>query len=253
MTDEFAYTGAQATFSYNGGVIAAGEVDIKKTRAVASSGPRLGKYGQFKVGGGFDFTGSVKRIQIDGELLVALMTDTPTTGTAETLKSGRAITADGWVDNTDTSIATPSRIRLTVATAPVTTAGTITVVGEDANGNGITEEVSVGLLGIGEYATTKKVFKQAYGTYNHGVVSATGTLTVASITGDSTAGVGAPLYWDMIARVDSGTKNIVITALNCFFTSGGFKHTSPDAQGKDEMTFTMQDVDADLTVSYVSA
>jgi hypothetical protein len=45
----------------------------------------------------------------------------------------------------------------------------------------------------------------------------------------------------------------VITALNCFFTAGGFKHTGPDAQGKDEMTFTMQDVDADLTVSYVSA
>jgi len=253
MTDEFAYTGAQATFSYNGGVIAAGEVDIKKTRAVASSGPRLGKYGQFKMGGAFDFTGSVKRIQIDGELLVALMTDTPTTGTAETLKSGRVLTADGWVDNTDTVIATPSRIRLTVATAAVTTAGVITIVGEDANGNGITEEVSVGLLGIGEYATSKKAFKQAYGTYNHGVISATGTITVASIVGDSTAGVGAPLYWDMIARVDSGSANIVITALNCFFTSGGFKHTGPDAQGKDEMTFTMQDVDADLTVSYVSA
>ena len=252
MTDEFAFTGAQATFSYNG-VIDVGEVDIKKTRAVASSGPRLGKYGQFKVGGAFDFTGAVKRIQKDGEFLVALMTDTPTTGTAETLKTGRALTADGWVDNTDTVIATPSRIRLTVATAAVTTAGVITIVGEDANGNGITEEVSVGLLGIGEYATSKKVFKQAYGTYNHGVVSATGTITVASIAGDSTAGVGAPLYWDMVVRVDSGTKNIVITALNCFFTSGGFKHTGPDAMGKDEMTFTMQDVDADLTVSYVSA
>jgi hypothetical protein len=157
------------------------------------------------------------------------------------------------VDNTDTSIATPSRIRLTVATAEIDTAGYITVVGEDVNGNGLTEEVYVGLLGIGEYATTTNVFKQAYGTYNHGVVSATGTFTIASITGDSSAGVGEPKIWDMVARTDDGTNNIVITANNCFFTSGSFKHSDADKQGSDEMTFTMRDPDTDLTIEYVNA
>ena len=243
------YTAVKGVLDY-GGPIAFVKFDITWNRDVAKQ-ERGGMWSPLNLPGGFEVKGTVTTIITDGALLAASINETPTTGTAETLKSGRALLIDGWVDNVDTSIATPSRIRLTVAAAPVTTAGYITLIGTNANDQEISEEVYVGLLGIAENATSKQVYKTCLGTYNHGVVSATGTLTVASIVGDSTVNVGSPKIFNLIGSVVDGSSNVTITCNNVFFTGGGLPVESVNTVIKGEFPFVMRDADADFTLSYV--
>jgi len=249
------YTGAQGTITYAGSTLAALECDITVSRGVASSGPRMGKQSAYKVGGVLDMTGTIKRIQVDGELLAALMTGAPTTGTAETLKDHVAVAADGATSMDDTTIATASRIRATVETSAITTGGTLDIVGEDANGVRKTEVLTFGgAEGIGEYETTLGTFKKVYYAYVTGIRSTgVGTIVITSITGDASADVGEPKYWNLVVTMADGSNNVIITANNCFFTGGSLKAAGADKQLLDEMTFTMRDPDTDLTISYVNA
>jgi len=169
------------------------------------------------------------------------MTATPSTGAAETLKTARSLAADGWVDNTDTAIAAASRIRLTVATSAITTAGYIVIVGEDSDGNHIEEAVSVGLLGVGEYATSARAFLKAYGTYNHGVASTgVGTLTIASITGSSTYTIDDPEIFDLVIGVSKGTKSVVYTLPDCWIPDFGLNFSALDKEVREEHEVKMR-------------
>lgn len=243
------YTAVKGVLNY-GGDIAFVKFDINWNRDVAKQ-ERGGKWSPLNLPGGFEAKGTVTVIVVDGELHAASINETPTTGTAEELKTGRSVAADGWVDNTDTVIATPSRIRITVETSAITTEGYIYLDGEDAAGNHISDVVYVGLLGVGEFATSRAVFLKGYGTYNHGIRSTgVGTLKIHSIAGDSTVNVGSPKIGNLIGSVVDGASNVTITCNNVFFTGGGLPVESVNTVIKGEFPFVMRDADADFTLSY---
>jgi hypothetical protein len=180
------------------------------------------------------------------------ITDAATTGAAETLKDHVTLTADADTAMDDTTIASPSRIRITVETAAITTAGTLDLVGEDVNGNAIFEQVIVGLLGIGEYVTSGKQFKKLYRVYNTGIRSTTGTLVIASIAGASTYTVGAaPKYYDLeFGGLDSVTGNYIkVFANNCWTNSSGMAAGDASHVFEDAVGFTIEDLDADLSIA----
>jgi len=244
------YTAVKGVLDYAGSPIAFVSFDIKFNRDVATQ-IRGGQRTPLNLPGGFTVAGTVKTIVVDGAMLAAVVTDTPTTGSAEELKTGRSVAADGWVDNADTAIATPSRIRVTVETSAMTTAGYVYLDGEDSAGNHISDAVYVGLLGVGEYATSSKIFLKCYGTYNHGVRSTgVGTLKIHSIAGDATANIGDPKIFNLIGSVVDGASNVTITCNNVFFTGGGLPVESVNTVIVGEFPFVMRDADADFSMTY---
>jgi len=202
-------TGAKGYIKLDGAVWADADFDFKLMRGAATHA-RSGKHSDVNYPGKLSATITAKNIMRSGAMMGGQITDTATTGAAETLKDHVTLTADGDTAMDDTTIASASRIRVTVETAAVTTAGTLDLVGEDANGNAIFEQLAVGLLGIGEYATSRRQFKKLYRVYNNGIRSATGALIVAAIAGASTYTVtGAPKYYDLeFGGLDEVTGNV---------------------------------------------
>lgn len=251
-----AYTGVQGSVLYAGSPIAVAEYDIKIKRGVASHA-RSGKWSDYKVPGKVDVTGSIKRIQVDGELLAALLNATPATGAAETLHAGLTCPGSGAesiTDMTDTSIASASRIKLTATGGPVTGAGTAVLIGTDANGVETSEVLAVPTLAENSYATSKNTFLTlTHVALKEVTMGAGDTLAVSSITGSSTVTIGEPKVFNLVGKVDDGSNHIYITANNCFFTDGEFKFSDADSILEDSLSFTMRDPDADLTIEYVNA
>ena len=185
-----------------------------------------------------------------------MLTDTSTSGTGGTIKSGIAVTANGWTDSTSPTIATPSQVRATVAGFAMTTAGILTVIGTDADGTPIEEALSIGLLGVGEYVTGKLLFKTVTGVYVTAIRSTSGgTLTLASIVGAAAYSVTAnPITYDLIfGGIDSVTGNyILVTANNCFASKSGLAFADANTVFMDDVAFTIEDLDADLSVTDVT-
>jgi hypothetical protein len=138
----------------------------------------------------------------------------------------------------------------------MTTAGTLTVIGTDANGNAIEEPLSIGTLGVGEYVTGKLLFKTVTGVYVTGIRSTSGgTITLTSIVGAAAYSVTAnPMSYDLIfGGVDSVTGNyILVTANNCFASKSGLQFADANTVFMDDISFTIEDLDADLSVTDVT-
>jgi hypothetical protein len=249
-----AYTGVQGIVSYAGAPIAIAECDVTITRGVAAH-PRSGKWSDLKLPGKLDVAGTLKRIQVDGVWLTALLTGTPTTGAAEALHAGLTYpgaAGENVTDMTDTVIAAASIIRLTALTAAITAGGHAILRGTNVDGADIIDDVTVPTLGINATVDSKLAFKTLTHVALFDIVGAGGTLKVDSIVGDSTAGVAEPKTWNFIGEVVDGTNHIYINMNNCFFTSGKFHFSNANAQLSDEMAFTMKDPDADLSIEYIN-
>lgn len=215
---------------------------------------RVGRMMPYKISGGAEVTGSIGRDQVDPAWLAAILTDTPTTGAAENLKSGVPVTADGATAMDDTTIASPSKIRATVATSAITTGGDLDIVGEDASGEHITDTLTFTDEGVGEYQTTKKLFKKVYYAYVRGIRSTGGgTFTIASIEGDTTATLSpTQKTFSLSGEYTKGSNYVRITCNNCLFDSGGF-NIQDGSPARDDMTWYMRgDSDADLIIEGVN-
>jgi hypothetical protein len=253
MTQD-AYTGVQGVVSYAGAPIAIAECDITITRGVAVH-PRSGKWSDYKLPGKADVTGTLKRIQVDGLWLAALLNATPTTGTATLLEAAAIFTAGTAYPINDAVVVTPSRIRITLSVDSITTGGTATIYGTDANDVAISEVIVIANgSAAGTTWTSTKVFKTCTYWLPVGIASTGGgKFAFNSIAGDATVDLGEPKTWDFAGSVVDGTNNIYVNMLDCFFTSGKFHFSDANAMLSDEMAFTMKDPDAGLTVTYVNA
>lgn len=245
------YTGVHGVLLKDGSPFAVAEYSVKIKRGVASHA-RSGKWSDIKMPGKIDVTGSITRIMVNAEMLKAILTATPSTGAAETLHAGLTCPGSGAesiTDMTDTSIASASIIQLKALGGPVTVAGTAILIGTDANGNEVSEVISVTTLAENSTVTSKRTFKTlTHVALKDVAMGAEDTLEVKSIVGSSTATVGSPLMFDLVGGCEDGSNSVMIETDDCFLTDGEFKFTDADSMLEEPLSFTMKDPDAGLRV-----
>ena len=160
------------------------------------------------------------------------LNDTPITGTAGTLLATSHVldATDNYEDMTTPTIATPSRIRYTLQTNAITVAGTITIIGEDADGNALSEIIEVPASAIGATFTSQHVYKKVHGHTIRAIDSTSdlGTFAVTSITGNTSYTVGNPKIFDLVGGVEKDGKSIIVTHPDCWFSSGGLTWDSSE-------------------------
>lgn len=221
------YTGAMGTITVGGVPLADVQYDVKWERGTVSH-TRGGKHSDINIPGKLAVTTKITKALVYGDIEKTLgysLTDTPITGTAETLLASSHVLdgTDNYEDMTDDTIATASRIRYTLQTNAITTGGTISIIGEDKDGNAMEEMIVVEPSAIGTTWTSTKVFKKVYGHVLRGMDSTSdlGTFAVASIAGSSTYTVGDPKIFDLVGTLTKGGHTIVITQPDCWFKAGG--------------------------------
>lgn len=247
------YTGIEGVIREDGTIRAFVKFNLDIKRNVASA-KRGAAWSALNRPGTVEVTGSITEIVIDGNLYSKLISKTPSTGAAETLKAGLSVAADGYTAMTDTVIAAPSLVRLTVATAAMTTPGTVTLIGEDASGQPREETLAVGLLGIGECVTSKTAFKEVFGAFVKDLRSTgSGTLTVASIAGASTVTIDEGADIDIIGGVENGSDYVRFTCNNSFLTGGSIEIADADTIIEGEFPFAMRDAAADFSETHNTA
>lgn len=249
------YTGIHGTVTVAGASIADVFYDLKWKRATVSHG-RSGKYSDTNYPGKLTVETKLKKMLIYADAAVVLgysLTDTPITGTAETLLATSHVldASDNYEDMTDDTIATLSRIRYTLQTKAITAGGTITIIGEDNDGNAISEIIEVAdTASIGDTWTTTKLFKKVYGHTIRAIDSADdlGTFAVASIAGSASYAVGDPKVFDLVGTLTQGSTTIVFTQPDCWFTEGGIAWEDAGKVIDVELPVAMRDPDT-LTVA----
>ena len=244
------YTGIMGTVTVGGVPLADVEYDLKWERTTVSH-QRSGKRSAINIPGSLKVSTTIKKalVRTDAPTVIgSTLTDVPATGTAGNIKTGVTLTADGRTASTSPTIATPSRVRATVVTANITTEGTLTIIGEDANGVVITDPIPVGLLTVGQYVTSSKVFKKVYGVDVDGIRSTTGTLTIASLAGNASYTVGDPKIFYLVGTLTKGVHTLVFTQPDCWFANGGINWTNGDEIVEVNLNVEMHDPDL-LTVA----
>lgn len=249
-----AYTGVQGVVTYADAALADAMFDFTITRGLAT-GQRSGKWSDLNKPGKVTVTGKITRIQRNADLIQAALNATPTTGTAIEIEAAATFTAGTAIALNDAPPTTPSRIRVTLSVAALTTGGTLIIYGTDPNDNAISEVLT---LENGSAAsstwTTRHVFKTCTYALPVGIASSGGgKLAFAGIAGDSTVNVGDPKTFNLIGYVEDGSNNITITLSNCFFTGTKFSFTDASAQLMDDVPFAVTDPDADVIVTGVDA
>ena len=240
------FTGIQGALTIAGSTFAIAEVDVKFDRAVLEH-ERSGSWSKLKTAGQVDFTGSLKRIQINGDLVQKMLNATPVSGSAVALHAGlTAGVADGETitDMTDPA-ALSSRVRATVLTAAVTVAGRITLIGTDVNDAYHSEILTIPVGSINDTITSTTVFKTVEEATQSDVVNTGGTIKLDAIVGSATTTIGAPEYWTLVATVTSGSDSITLTVTNCFFTSAVYMFGTEMLS--DELEFTTTDAAANIS------
>jgi hypothetical protein len=157
-----------------------------------------------------------------GIVLGYSMSDTPITGANGVLQAANTFTADS-VEAIGANPTAASRVKITVGTAAITTAGKVIVYGTDASDQVIAEIYTIPL---GTVATTTftgtKVFKT---TTHYAIIDLVGdtgcTLALDSVAGSSTLTFGDPKIFDLVGTLTKGAKSITITQQDCWLKNGG--------------------------------
>lgn len=195
---------------------------------------------------------SIKFVQSGFDLFTAVMTDAPLTGTAHVLHAGISdpATTPELTAMTTVNCTTPSRIRFTALTAPVTTPGTITIVGTDVNDAPHSEIVTIPIMAIDAYVTSQTFFKTVSYVSTSTYVQASGTLSVSSIAGGSTATITPHSKRMTVVIQATNSKGVrgTLTINNCWPTQNEFSLTG-GAKSMMEPTvpFAIADPDNDVT------
>lgn len=159
-----------------------------------------------------------------GTNIIPSLTAASVGGTADAVIGATVFGAvNDWTAAAKT-LTTPSILSFELGTDVVTTAGTITIRGTDANGTEIEDIIAFPktmLVGGKVYST--KPFKTTTGWYNNGVVSmGGGTIKIDGVAGTTTWTAGAPETFELeIDLVKGGhtTKAVIPTA---WFKNGGW-------------------------------
>lgn len=242
------YTGVHGLMYVDSAPVAYAEFSVKISRGVASH-KRGGKHSDIKLAGKLDVTGTINRIKINADFLGKMLNTTSLTGQAKTLHSGLTCGGSNTITAMTTTDADESKIRFTVATANITSAGKAVLRGLDVNGNPLTEQIDIPTLTVGQYVTSQNVFSTLYDVTLFDVDSTGGgTLVVTSVAGAASYTVGTPDYFTLKGELNDGTNHMYISMANCFITEGEFKFSDADEIVEENISFTMKDPDADLSI-----
>lgn len=242
------YTGVHGLMYVDTVAVAYAEFSVKISRGVASH-KRGGKHSDIKMSGKIDVTGTINRIQINADFLGKLLNTTALSGQAQTLHAGLTCGGTDTITAMSDTDADESKIRLTVATSAITTAGKAVLRGLDVNGNPLTEQIAITTLTVGQYVTSQNVFSTLYDITLFDVDSTGGgTLVVTSLAASASYTVGAADYFTLKGEVNDGTNHIYVNMANCFLTEGEFKFSDADEIVEENLSFTMKDPDADLSI-----
>jgi len=172
------------------------------------------------------------------------MSDTPITGTAGVLQAANTFTAD-TVETIGANPATASRVKITVGTAAITTAGKVVVYGTDANDQAITEIYTIPIsTPAGTSFTGTKVFKTTTHYAIFDLVGDTGcTLAIDSVAGSSTLTFGDPKVFDIVGTLTKGAKSITITQQQCWLKNGGISWVDSGRVVEVDADVSMHDPD----------
>lgn len=247
------YTGVHGVTTVGGAPKDTIEVDIEITRSPVVQDV-TGSYAPKKVQGGFDIVITLKDILEDGGFLGRIINATPITGTAVTLEAAKVFTAGTAFEINDAPPTTPSKIKLTLTVAPITTGGYVVLVGTDVNDNEISEVIEIENGAIaGTTWTSQGVFKTCPYMLPHTVASAGGgKFTVDAIVGAAAYTVGDEDVFNFVGKLDKGTPEIVFTCNNCFLTSAKTGYKNVKAMVLSDFRIEMQDADTDFSMAYVT-
>jgi len=251
MTD---FTGVHGIVTVDGGAIAIGECDIKFSRDI-SEYVRTGKYSKLKIPGGLDATGTIRRIQIDGDLMEKVM-GAATTGTAVELHAGVAPPTAGTntIDDMTDPAALSSIIQLEYLTQAVSAAGRLTLSGTDVNDAQQVEILTIAEGAAGTTVDSTKVFKTVEFATMVDYAQVDGTIGIDAITSrQDISAIGPGEYFDLVGYVESGSYYIKITLTNCWFTEGGIHFTDADSIVEESLPFVVKDLDVGTLITHVTA
>ncbi len=243
------FTGVHGALQYAGVTIGYAEANVKITRNVIEA-KRGGKRSNIQAPGKFSITGSITRYMLDGSKLADLITDTPVTGTSQTLvNAGASLNTAGIMSQSGTN-AGNAKVRVTTAGATTTTQTVLTFYGTDPAGN-IAQDYIVIPAGtpINTTFDTSKVFATVTRIDNTVAAGSGVTCGIASVAGVTTAVVSVPKYFTLIFSVTKGSSNVVYTLPRCFLTSGEFSLGDADTPVQDKLDFAVEDAD-NATLSY---
>ena len=173
---------------------------------------------------------TIKTFKVTGALQKAEMlrmigyglNETPMIGTGGTLQAAATFTA-GTPIVIGANPGTPSRVRIALSVAPITTAGTVVVIGTDMNNNPISETFVIpDDSTAGTNFDGMQIFKTTAYAIPVDVVSATGQFQFESLAGTSAYIFGPLKIFDLIGKAEDDDGNIFqVTAPDCWFKNGG--------------------------------
>jgi len=208
-----------------------------------------------KIPGGLDATGTIRRIQINGDLMEKVM-GTATTGTATELHAGVSpptATTNTIVDMTDPA-SLSSIICLEYLSAAVSAAGRLILSGTDVNDAQQVEILTIDTGAAGTKVYSTKVFKTTEFATMVDYVQSGGTISVDSVSSrQDVSAIGPGEYFNLVGYVETGSYYIKITLTNCWFTEGGIHFTDADSIVEESLPFVVKDLDEGTLITHVVA
>lgn len=244
------YTSQEGEVRYNGNYVGTVAFEATVTRDVIEIG-RAGKYSDLVKPGKVSFSGKVQYGLVTGEFMRDVMddgTNTSSTGD-ETLHA--SVAGSGALQTITSAITdptTPRPIKITTATTDTLTPDAITVYGTDKDDKPIVEAIS--------YTDSPGSFYGSlpFKTVSHYTVPASmdanDSVTLLG-TGLTTTTLGKPKYFTITAKLfpKVGSKYILLTLNNVFFTNFPLILGSASDAVLPEQEIAVQDPDVDIILS----
>lgn len=241
------YTDVNGTIKIDDVTLADVECDFSWERTTIGH-KRAGKRSEINFPGGFTYKLTVKKALIRDDIPSTIgysLTDTPISGTADSVKEATVFGDAGVYTEAAKTMTTPSVIRFTLSVDVVTTAGYVTLIGEDAGGNIIEDTVYFPTtMLVGGTVDTAKPFKKVYGWLNQGVVSTGGgKIALDGVAGTSTWTVGDPKIFDLELDLTKGAHVLKANIPDCWFTTGGISWTAGGELIENSLNVAIHDWD----------
>jgi len=241
------YTDVNGVLSIGGVALADVQCDFSWERKSVTY-ERASKRSPIELPGSFSYNLTLKKALVRDDIpttIVYSLTDATIGGTADAVLAATVFgAANAWTAAAKT-MTTPSILSFELSVAAVTTAGTITIVGEDANANVIEETVAFPTtMLVGAKVYTTKYFSKTAGFYNNGVVSTgAGKIKIDGVAGGSTWTVGDPGIFDLDVELTKGAHTLKASIPDCWFKTGAISWSTGGEVLENPLSVAIHDFD----------
>jgi len=218
------YTGVNGAMTIDGVPFADIQYDIRWATSDVNF-TRSNKRSDGCIPGKRSVSTKIRKVFVHDDAAIVLgysMSDVPITGANGVLQAANTFTPD-TVETIGANPTAASRVKITVGTAAIVTAGRVIVYGTDASSQPLAE---VFTIPDDTPATTSFTGSKVFKTTTHYAIfdleGDTGcTLALDSVAGSSTLTFGDPKVFDIVGTLTKGAKSITITQQDCWLKNGG--------------------------------